>query len=222
MAISNSLFSELAQNSVLLLSLHGIRTVLERELGIKNILISGDETIKADISRLAQQKGEEIGFPYAYMSLSELLGVRDQGNNKHAQRMGIRMGSSGATLATARKAYLFPMNLSMELKYIDDDPYRTIVMAETMVLLSLAGGLTFDIKLDEALEFEVRIEIPDSIPVPIANSTNTESPGAMEVTLTLVIHTYSGFFRNVAAVQKDRASINMEIKLENETIQMEV
>lgn len=214
MALDDTLFKELAKNSVLLLSLHGVRTVLERELGIKDLQIAMDETIKAEIDRKTKQH-EKTAYPYAYMSMSELIGVRDQGSNKYTQRHGIRMGAAGATRATSRKAFLFPINIGLDLKYIDDDPSRTIVMAESMVILSQIGGLSFSLTLGEAIDFDVRVEIPESVPIPISSTTNTESPGGIEVSLSLIIHTYSGFFKEVAAVNSDRATINMEIELED-------
>lgn len=221
MAITDTLFKELAKNSVLLLSLHGVRTVLERELGIKNLQISADETIKAEIERKVQQHGK-VDYPYAFMSMSELIGVRDQSNNKHAQRFGIRMGAAGATLATSRKAFLFPINIGLELRYIDDDPMRAMVMAETMVILSMIGGLTFNLKLSEAINFDVRVEIPETVPIPLASTTNTEAPGGIEVTLSLIIHTFSGFFKEVSAVNSSSPTISMEIEMEDEIIKTEL
>jgi hypothetical protein len=226
MAITDTLFKELAKNSVLLLSLHGVRTVLERELGIKNLQISMDETVKAEIERKSKQH-EGARYPYSWLSMSELIGVKDQSNNKHAQRRGLRLGggidmAAGATKYTSRKAYLFPINVGMTMKYVDDDPVRAMVMAESMVILSMLGGLTFSLTLSETLSFDVRVEIPESVPIPLATNTSTESPGGIEVELSLIIHTYSGFFKNVEAVTSDRPTVNMTIELEDETIQTEV
>lgn len=217
MAITETLFNELAKNSVLLLSLHGVRTVLERELGIKNLHIAMDETVKAEIERKAGQH-DKPQYPYAYMSMSELIGVRDQGNNKHAQRFGIRMGAAGATRATSRKAFLFPINIGLDLKYIDDDPVRAMVMAESMVILSMIGGLIFNLRLSESINFDVRVEIPETVPIPLASTNNPESPGGIEVSLSLIIHTFSGFFKEVSAVNSGNATISMEIVTEDDEV----
>jgi hypothetical protein len=126
--------------------------------------------------------------------------------------------AAGATKYTSRKAYMFPINAGMSLKYIDDDPVRCMVMAESMVILSMIGGLTFSLTLGESLNFDVRVEIPETVPIPISSTTNLESPGAMEVELSLVIHTYSGFFKNVEAVTSDRPKVQMTIELEENDI----
>ena len=226
MAITDTVFKELAKNSVLLLSLHGVRTVLERELGIKNLNISMDETVKAEIERKAKQH-EGARYPYAWLSMSELIGKRDQSNNKHAQRMGLRIGggidmAAGSTKYTSRKAYLFPIEVGMSLKYVDDDPARAMVMAESMVILSMIGGLNFSLTLSETLNFDVRVEIPETVPIPLSSTTNAEAPGGIEVELSLIIHTYSGFFKNVEAVTSDRPTLQMTIDLDGETIETEL
>jgi hypothetical protein len=95
-------------------------------------------------------------------------------------------------------------------------------MAESMVILSMLGGLTFSLTLSETLQFDVRVEIPESIPIPLATNTSTESPGGIEIELSLIIHTYSGFFKNVEAVTSDRPNIKMTIELDGETIDTEI
>lgn len=224
MAMTDNIFRELAKNSLMLISLHGVRTVLERELGIKDLQITMDETAKAEIERAAKQKS--VAYPYAYMSMSELTGVRDQSNNKYAQRYGTRMQAGGdgqSTRATSRKAFMFPINVGLDLKYIHDDPTQAMLMAEAFVILSMIGGVTFNIDLGGGVNFDVRIEIPESVTIPIASINAPEAPGGFEVSMSLIIHTFSGFFKEVAAVNNDHATLNVEIMLEDgEKIQTEL
>jgi hypothetical protein len=217
MAISNSLFSELARNSILLISLHGVRTVLERELEIKNIMIATNDAIKRELMRK-----DETQYPYSYLNMSELIGIRDQQSNKVMQRFGIRAGMNGATRATSRKAFMFPINVGMELKYIDSDPLRIITMAESLVLLSIIGGLQFEIGLSDGIRFLVRVEIPESTSIPISSGESTESPGGSEITLSLIIHTYAGFFRDVSAVNSSSPTIDMQIILNGDTTVVQI
>lgn len=214
MSITNSLFSELAKSSVLLMSLHGVRTVLERELEIKNILIATEDTVKREMLR---KNNGNITYPYAYMNMSELIGVKDQNANRVIQRHGIRAGLDGSTRATSRKAYMFPINVGMDLKYVDSDPSRTITMAESMVILSMIGGIQFEIVLSDAIRFLVRVEVPENVAIPIGNNGSTESPSASEISLSLVIHTYAGFFREVSAVNSGKANLDMQIIMADNT-----
>lgn len=217
----DTLFKELAKNSVMLLSMHGVRTVLERELGIKELKLSMDETVRAEIER-DHTAHEKAKYPYAYMAVSELMGVRDQGNNKYSQRMGVRMmgqaGADGATRATSRKAHLFPINLSLDLKYVHDDPLKILLMGEAFTILSVCGGLSFNLQLNEGYNFDVRIEIPESTTIPIASTTDTSNPGGFELSMSLIVHTYSGFFHDASAVNSGSANINFEIDVGGQKI----
>ena len=215
MAITNSIFADMAKNSILLISLHGVRTVLEKQLELKDIQITTDETVKREIERKSGAQGEGVRFPYAYLSMSELIGVKDQTNNRVMQKIGMP-GRGGAQRATTRKGYLFPINVGIELKYIDDKPERAILMAETLVILSQIGGLSFEIKISEDIVFDVRIEVPENMSIPLADTGNTQSPSAIEVSAQLIIHTYSGFFRNVAAVNSGNPIIDMQIEMKDD------
>lgn len=214
MALTENLFNDLAKNSLLLISLHGVRTVLEKQLGLKDIQISTDETVKREIERKASNH-EDIKFPYAYISLSEIIGVKDQNSNRNIQRLGIP-SRSGAMKATTRKGYLFPINVGMELKYIDDKPERAMVMAETFVILSMIGGLSFRLTVSEDISFDVRIEVPENLSIPLADTSSTQSPSGIELSAQLVIHTYSGFFRNVAAVNSGNPILDMQIEMNDD------
>ena len=75
----------------------------------------------------------------------------------------------------------------------------------------MTGGLNFEIILSDAIRFNVRIEIPESVSIPLGAENNAESPGAIEVTLNLIVHTYAGFFREVSAVNSGSPTRDMQI-----------
>ncbi len=217
MAITDSLLKTISHSSIMLMSLHGVRTAFERELELRNMVIATSDSVKRELLR----KGS-TAYPYSYLSISELIGLRDQNSNKHIQRHGIRMGAEGATRATSRKAYLFPINIGMELKYLDSDPTRTFLMAESMVILSMLGGLQFELLIGESIRFLVRVEIPETTAIPIGSYGSTESPEASELTLSLVIHTYAGFMRDVSAVNSGRPILSVSIVMDNDDTPIEV
>lgn len=213
MAITDSLLKTISKSSLLLMSLHGVRTAFERELDLRNMVIATSDSVKRELAR----KGD-TSYPYSYLSISELIGVRDQNSNKFVQRHGIRMGAEGATRATSRKAYLFPINVGMELKYIDSDPTRCFLMAESMVILSMLGGLQFELLVGDTVRFLVRVEIPETTAIPISAYGSTESPDASELSLTLVIHTYAGFLKDVSAVNSGNPIISVNILTEDDQL----
>lgn len=216
MARPRTILEELNESSLLLTSLHGIRTVLEKELGLANMLIATDDTIKKRIAQRANQN-ESPEYPYAYLVMNEFQAVKDMQPNKVVRRLGYRMGTIDATRATSSKGYIFPVRASIDLKYTDSDPYRTLKIAEAMMILGQAGALFFELLVgsqgDEAekagsgMRLEVRVEIPESVAIPISDSSLPSAPGAMEVTLPLVLHSYAGFFRNVSAVNSTSPTV---------------
>ena len=186
---------ELAKNSILQTALHGVRTVLERETGLKNILISTDDKVKLEMKNQGN-----TAYPYAWLAPSDAQIVKDQVSNRATQAYGMRMGGYGATRNTSRVGFLFPVRLGFELKYTDDDAMRMMRMVETFLLLSAVNRLTFDIRFANSMTLNTRIEIPDSTTIPIADTGDTTKPGGSEVSVALIIHTYAGFVRDVSSV----------------------
>jgi hypothetical protein len=205
-----SVYTEVKSNSLLMMTLHGVRTVLETELGISPLVIATDEMVKSEYARRGHTE-----YPYAHLELNELMGVKDQGSNRTLQRQGFLTGLHGATKATTRKGFMFPITVGMTLKYTHGDPYEYITMAETLVILSLIGGLAFEIRLNEDFKFLVRVEVPEQTAIALASINTPESPGAVEIEAALIIHTQAGFFRDVAAVNSGRPTIRMEIEVQS-------
>lgn len=193
-------------------SLHGVRTTFERELGLKNILIETDEMIKLRIAQRIKQN-EVPQYPYSYLNLNELQAVKDLQPNKVVRRHGYRMGMLDATRGTSSKGYIFPVRASVDLKYVDSDPYRVIRVAEGMMILGQIGAMFFELLVggDDGMRLEARVEIPESVTIPVADNSNPQSPGGMEVTLSFVLHTYAGFFRDVSSVNAVNPNIRTTI-----------
>jgi hypothetical protein len=211
--ISNSIFDDLEKSSLLFISLMGVRTLLERELLLKDlVLASEDSAIKELQRRLTTDMSNTIVFPYGYLSLSELTAVKDHAPNKNIKRHGWRMGTEGATRATTKKGYLFPVVVQISLHYLDNDPIRVLRMAEALVILAQIGPLVFSLNIGDGVELEIMVEIPEGATIPIAETENSHCPDAQEIEVALVIHTYAGFFRDVSAVNSDRPSVSIELK----------
>lgn len=206
----SELLKDLENNSLLLASLSGLRSILEKELSIKNIEIATDDMVKAALAA----KGK-VEYPYAYISLTELSGVRDIVPNKNVRRLGYSMGTFNSTKSTTQKAYLFPVTIAVDLKYVDSDPYRCLRMVEALVILSQIDALYYDIVLNDDYKYHNRVEIPENTSIPLADTNNPQTPGGMEVSVSLILHTYCGFIRDVAAVQRDKPSINFTFSVEN-------
>lgn len=211
--ISNSILDDLEKSSLLFISLMGVRTLLERELLLKDmILASEDSAIKELQRRLTTDLSGTVAYPYGYMSLSELTAVKDHAPNKNIKRHGLRMGTDSATRNTVRKGYIFPVVVQISLHYLDNNPVRVLRMAEALIILAQIGPLVFSLTAGEGVELDVMVEIPEGATIPIAETENTHSPDAQEIEVPLVIHTYAGFFRDVSSVNSDTPEISVNLK----------
>lgn len=212
MNLTNSIFDDLNRSSLLYTSLLGVRSLLEQELLLKDLIIASEDSASRELQRrLTDEKTRTIAYPYSYISMSELTGVKDRVPGKNVKRMGYRSGVDQATKATARKAFVFPVLVQLSLHYLDNDPLRTLRMAEALVILTQIGYMTFTLKSGNGNTMEVYVEIPDSATIPIAETENTHAPGSQEIEVPLVIHTWAGFFRDVSAVNSDRPNISFNI-----------
>ncbi len=198
---------ELAKNSLLLTALHGVKQVFQRETGVKRILLSTDDKIKAQMENNGDDK-----YPYAWLVPSDAQAVRDMVNNRATQRTGMRMGTYGATRNTASTAFLFPAKLGFELKYTHHDAKALYHMVETFLILSAMANLNFDIKFANQMVLNTRIEIPDNLTMPIADTGDTTKPGGGEISLQFIIHTWVGFFKDVSSAYAGDPQIGVASK----------
>jgi hypothetical protein len=188
-----------ASSSILLFSLYGVRSSLERSLGLDNITINTDETVNKVIRR-KRSEGEAIRYPYAYFSLSEITAVKDtQGNSKTTARVGLRTGTVGTTRHTVKKGYLFPITCTLALSILDGDPNECVYLSEALALLNHLGGLNFTLKV-MGIDLNIRLEFPDTISFPQANTNASDEPGEIKLSTNLILHTWSGVFKDVFAV----------------------
>lgn len=202
-----TILSEVRANNLLAVTLHGVREVLEQELEVSPILIATDETIKGDYMR----EGHTT-YPYAHLELTEVMAVRDQTSNRTMQRQGFHSGLDGATKATTRRGYLFPVTIGMTLKYATGDPMQQLDVAQALCIMACTQAMAFRIRLDKDFSYIVRIEVPEQTAIALASTTDTSLPGGAEVEAPLVIHSFIGFFRNVAAVNSGRPTFDIQIE----------
>ena len=190
----DSIVSRLTQSSLLYATLFGVRTALEKNLGIHNLELSTSN----DHSRSLASKITADSTTYSWLSLQELAVIR-RTNGKLTKRHGLPLGSADATKATSVKAWLWPVTIGLNLHYVNTNPIETIHMAEAMVVLASIGGASFELKFGEVLDLHIDIKAPENVTVPIKDVDDT-TIAASEVELYLTVDTYAGFLQHVAAV----------------------
>lgn len=224
MKLSNSIIEELKRSNLFYISLQGVRSLLEREFLLKDLVISTGDMAREEIKRrLASPDltNKNLAYPYAYMSLSDMTGLKDRAPNKNIRRHGWRMLSQNATRATSRKAYVFPASVQIGLHYIDNDPTRLLLMGQAFVILSQVGTLVFAIKIGKDFTLDVTIAVPETATIPISETENSGIPDASEIEIPLIIDTYCGFFRDVSAVNSDTPQLQFDVELQEDYFNVE-
>lgn len=192
----------LITNSTLLPTLYGVRSVFERELDIDNISFLTDEAAKQQLARKDQRT-----YPYYWMNFSELRAVKDQGNARNMARMGLPLRAESATEGTVGKTFLFPVDLALEFHYVNSDPLDLLQMSGALCIMSEVNLLNFQLELFPGMDYEVRVEIPDSVSIPVRMLEDEAGPAGGDLTLQFVVHTYIGFISDVPRFRAGRPTI---------------
>lgn len=208
-----ALIRDIAKENLLLMALTGVRGVLERELGIANIIFTMSETYKREMIRRAEVDGSELKFPWTYFAIQSLAGVRETSNNYAVKKHGVRFTQVGQR-ATSRKGYVFPIKVGLDFHYIHNDQSKILHMAQALVLLSATGGLKFQIDVGEMYSFTVGLEIPLDTTITLQEEQNPQMPEASDLNAQIVMSTEIGFFRDVSAVNGKDTSLM--VTLEND------
>jgi len=204
-----SIIAELANENLLYIALQGCRAVIEKELGIKQIVFSMTTNTRQEFFRRARETGE-LTFPYAFLNMASLAAVKELQNNYAVQKHGVRFNMPGVR-ATTTKGYLFPITLGLDFHYYDSEPSRILNIAQSLVLLSVTDGLSFKIDVGDIFSFVVRLEIPLETTIMLEDGQAPDAPGASDVNVQFIMHTTVGFFRDVSAVNSGRPTMDISI-----------
>ena len=194
-----SLIKELAKENLLYVALNGVRGVLERELGLDEVMFTMSENYKQELIRKSMDQGKQMKFPWSYFKIQSLAGTRDTVNNYAVRKHGLRFTQVGEK-ATSKKGYLFNVKLGLEFHYIDTDPKRLLTMSQALVILSASGGLKFTIDIGDAFTYTVSLEIPLDSTIEAQEEQSGQLPEATDLTTSIVMSSEIGFFRDVSAV----------------------
>lgn len=204
-----SVFDDLKKENLLQYALQGARTVLEQQLGLKDLVITTSENYKQDLIRRAGAK-ENIRYPLNYLAFNAISGVKDGQNNIAMSKIGVTV--TDPTRSTAKKAYVFPITVGLELHYIDSDPMKLIWMAQMLAILSVTSGCKFTVYVGDIFEFRVFLEVPTDTSIPIQEEQSNSTPGASELVANLIMHTQIGFFRDVASLNGKPLSMVIDVE----------
>ena len=204
-----SVFEELKKENLLQYALQGARAVLEQQLGLKDLVITTSETYKQELVRRAGSK-ENIRYPLNYLAFNAISGLKDRQNNVAMSKIGVTVTDPSRSMA--KKAYVFPITVGLELHYIDSDPMKLIWMAQMLAILSVTSGCKFVIYVGYIFEYHVFLEVPTDTSIPIQEEQSNTTPGASELVANLIMHTQVGFFRDVASLNGKPLSMVIDVE----------
>ena len=206
-----SIISELKRSNLLDYVLRGVRGVIEKELDIPGLIICMSETFRQEMVRKAHRAGDEntLKFPYSYLVFDSIAATRDRQNNTVERLVGSNVVGAGS-LALAKKAYLFSVDLGLTFHYVDSSSERLLLMAAAIPMLSSIGGLRFKIKIGNGLEIGVHVEIPLDMPTAVQEEQSSSMPGATDLTCSLIVHAFHGFMRDVSATNGNQPIISVQ------------
>lgn len=211
----NSLPELLARDRLIVAFVQSAQQAMTRTLGLSQLLIETDETVKRTRSAVAtaDQDQAQLSYPYSALVLSDIMSVRDQASTQALRRIGAKLGGGldDLTRATTLIGHIYPQKIGASLKYFDNEPLRALLFASSCCILSQHGGVSFSCKIAGS-EYQGRVEFPESTSVPLADTGNANEPSAIMCEVSLVIHCYSGIVSDVSSVSSSRASVSTHLQ----------
>lgn len=204
--------AEVAKSGILRTNLYGVATMLKREFALKDVPLSLDDKVKAQM-----ENQNNVTYPYGYLVPSDMQLSRELYNLTAVRRFGARAGEYGATRNTSRVGFVFPVKVGVEFHVLSDDAMKAIHYAECFAILAaMQNILTFDVRYGQRFSLNTRLEIPDSVTIPFADTGDTTKPGAVELVMQLIVHTYAGFFYDKASIYADGPVIGTAVEEDGE------
>ncbi len=178
-------------NNCLEVTFDGLIGLIKQRLGLSNIEITTNDRVREQMQRKGKDK-----YPLSWLIIQELRAWRENASGHNIARHGWTSPQS-YTESTASKAYLFPVQLGVELHIAHNDPRMILTYSEALMIMGMTNALNFQVQLAPGTIITVRCEIPDTVSIPIASTDDVALPNGIELTLGLVLYTWVGFFKDV-------------------------
>ena len=210
-----TLIEDLRRDNLLNISLKALTSVISREVGLKNMSVTMSDEFKQELLRAGSEnhlgtdtEQLQVKYPFGYFLVSELAPNKERVPFKNVRKHGWSMGTVDVTASTSQKAYLFPVILSLELHYFESSPTEALLISQALALLTGSSSFNFDITLGKGgIKYSNKIGFIDGVSIPLAETNSPNAPGGIEFTLPLVFETYTGFVRDVAAVNSSTPTV---------------
>ena len=203
-----------SDRSFLLATLHAVRMYLFKVLNV---------SCEFGFSDYVKQQWKANGYakyPRAYISMGALEVQRDRINNRAARTAGVvsskNLDVNDSTSNYIKSAKVFPVKISLELHYFENDMDRLLEAIENIAVISALRTFTIPITVHDTFDFQANCEIDDNITIPQIEHGNDSNPGSGELTINLTISSYVGKIEEVArafdlTASKERSQANIKV-----------
>lgn len=205
------LIDKLKDTSFLDLTLRGFQLMLKKELDILPTLTIAENYL-IDVKEKLLANGYTLTPPYAWLFLNGITTRRDEVGNYVMSREGMFFPvKNSVERAMVEKVHTFPMDIGLELHYVDSNTKNLLLVAQVFSLLSIINQTYFQIKIGHNYSYGNRLEVPTDQTITPIQLDNEQFPGMMELTLNIVLKSYIGYFTKVANIQSKAPIIEMEV-----------
>ena len=205
------LIDRLKDTSFLDLTLRGFQLMLKKELDILPTLTIAENYL-IDVKEKLLANGHVLTPPYAWLFLNGITTRRDEVGNYVMSREGMFFPMKNSVeRAMVEKVHTFPMDIGLELHYVDSNNKNLLLVAQVFSLLSVINQTYFQIKIGHNYSYGNRLVVPEDQTITPIQLDNEQFPGMMELTLNIVLKSYIGYFTKVASIQSKAPIIEMEV-----------
>lgn len=197
-------------NVPLLATLIGFKRSFQERLGIEKFpLVMHDNPRKA-----IKKAYKNSRYPYGYFRMTNLVLSDEQTLHQNIRRMGSGHSIQDIENVLVQKGFYFPADVTIEVKYLDDDINGVINFVQKLAIINACRLLSFDIKLPGSDGWNVNVTADTkgaSIPSPIED--DEDRPAVYEIDASYVLQTKVGFEKVVAKINNE-GSITHNVMLE--------
>lgn len=188
------------RNTPFFIGLLGAHGAIKRFFGFRDIPlpIIQNNNVKA-VLRQGLDNPNDLKYPYAYMSLTEIELAKDRQAVKTIRRQSQGFNVNG-TNATVSKFYGFPVSVGLELHFVTNDLLQAIQFSLKALTLLTTETLSFDVE-DDNFAWMVQVSTDsNSISFPKSDKDNEADPEAFDMVCTIKVTGYSGVTKDVPKI----------------------
>lgn len=187
--------SPIKMTKFLTVTLVSIKKVILSHLGLNDL-----EYMFTDNVKQQWKLKKQVSYPRSYILFGGIEILKDRQNNMAARTGGYAavkaaQGRAGNAVAVSS---VFPIRVSFEYHYFDNDEARLIEMVEKMALMCAAGTASYQITIRGSHLHQAKLQFDSSIEIPQLDLSLDINPESAELVARFTVDTFVGSVYDVA------------------------